>query len=156
MRLLLVIAFVALASVAGAQTTSTSTSSSTSTSTSSTSTSTSLVKTSSAGVLVSAQSASGPSGGIVCFSASAQAARVLVLDIVGSSSPSGTVQVEHSTAPNTAGTWVILSSPSFVAMTPAVITTGISFEILNPVGCYRTNFTALSSGTYAVSYQAQE
>jgi N-methylhydantoinase A/oxoprolinase/acetone carboxylase beta subunit len=114
------------------------------------------VKTTSAGVLVAAQAASGPSGGIVCFSASAQAARVLVLDIVGSSSPSGTVQVEHSTAPNTAGTWVILSSPSFVAMTPAVITTGISFVILNPVGCYRTNFTALSSGTFAVSYQAQE
>jgi hypothetical protein len=134
------------ASVAGATTTTTSTS---------TSTSTSLVKTSSAGILATAQAATGASGAIVCFSASAQAARVLVIDVVGASNPSGTVQVEHSTAPSDA-TWVPLSSPSFVAMTPAVITTGISFEILNPVGCYRTNFTAFSSGTFAISYQAQE
>lgn len=154
MRRLLVAAAILGVLVASSAFAQTTTSTSTSSSTSS-STSTSLVQAHSAGVLATAQAATGPSGQIVCFSQS-PGARVLLIDIVGSSSPSGTVQVEHSTAPGTAGTWVIVATPSFVAMTPAVITTGISFAILNPVGCYRTNFTALSSGTFAITYQAQE
>lgn len=153
-RLLVVVCIlVGTAASVGAQTTTTSTSSTSSTSSS---TSTSLVKGTSAGILATAQAATGPSGNIVCFAASAQAARVLVIDVVGSTNPSATVQLEHSTAPGTAGTWVPVTTPSLVAMTPAVITTGISFAILNPVGCYRTNLTAFSSGTFAITYQAQE
>ena len=128
------------------------------TTTTTTSTSTSTVLTGSAGILAAAQAAAGPPGKIVCFSASAQAARVLVLDVLGSSTPSATFQVEHSTAP-TDGSWVIATTPSFVAMTGIALSTGtpgVSLAILNPVGCYRTNITTYSSGNFLITYQAQE
>lgn len=145
-RLVAVLVAVLLATAAGATTTTT------------TSTSTSTVITSSSGILASAQAASGPPGKIVCFSASAQAARVLVLDVLGSSTPSATFQVEHSTAP-TDGSWEVLTTPSFVAMTGIALssgTPGVSLAIPNPVGCYRTNITTYSTGNFLITYQAQE
>lgn len=136
MRLLLALAICCMASIAGAQTTSTSTS----TSTSSTTT---LAPPSSAnaGTITTNQIVSGAGNGSVCIKGKAAA---LVIDMVGTSTPSASFQVEHTNAT----AWAPITTPSYVIMTAIALSTSpsaASVAIINPQGCYRTNITTYST-----------
>ncbi len=121
-----------------------------------TTTTTTLVNTQSAGKLTVAQGATGSGNtGIVCISQS-PGARVLQIDMVGSSTPSASFIIEHSTDGGT--TWSTLGNACFTAMTAIALSTttpGVSVPIMNPVGCYRVNITVFASGAFTATYQAQ-
>jgi hypothetical protein len=120
-----------------------------------TTTTTTLVETQNAGILASAQAATGSGNtGIVCIAL--QGARQLQIDVYGITSPSASFIIEHSTDGGT--TWSTLGNACFAAMTAIALSTGtpgVSVPIPNPLGCYRVNFTAYSAGAFTATYQAQ-
>jgi len=110
------------------------------------------VSTKEAGTITTAQVVSGAGNGLVCVKGHAS---VLVIDMVGSSTPSASFQVEHSTD-NTS--WAPLTTPSYVVMTAIALSTSptsASVAIPDPVGCYRTNITTYASGSFTATYELQ-
>ena len=120
-----------------------------------TTTTTTLVKTSNAGTLTSAQGGTGSGNtAIVCMPL--EGAKTLQIDMVGTSTPSASFIIEHSTDGGT--TWSTLGNACFAAMSAIALSTstpGVSVPIPNPVGCYRVNITVYASGAFTATYQAQ-
>lgn len=120
-----------------------------------TTTTTTLVETKNAGTLTSAQGGTGAGNtGIVCVPL--QGAKQLQIDVYGTSTPSASFIIEHSTDGGT--TWSTLGNACFAAMTAIALSTstpGVSVPIPNPVGCYRVNITVFASGSFTATYQAQ-
>lgn len=124
----------------------------TTTTTTSTSTSTSLVYTSTGGPLAVAQKATGPAGKIVCVG---EGAKTLIIDAVGSDTPSMTIILEHSQDGVSWATMTTVCYAPMDAVTLSTSTPSISWSINNPaIGCYRTNVKTYSSGQVDVAYRA--